>query len=68
MPTLALAEALLVIGQQLDDLRDQQERNTKRLEEFENRLIDLQMKVVNIEVVDPVDVVNQTFKTVVKPL
>ena len=65
---LTLAEALLVIGQQLDDLRDRQERNTKRLEEFENRLIDLQMKVVNIEVVDPVDVVNQTFKTVVKPL
>lgn len=68
MSTVALAEALLVIGQQLDDLRDQQERNTKRLEEFENRLIELQMKVVNIEVVDPVDVVNQTFKTVIKPL
>lgn len=68
MPTLALAEALFVIGQQLDDLRDQQERNTKRLEEFENRLIELQMKVVNIEVIDPVDVVSQTFKTVVKPL
>ena len=68
MPTLALAEALFVIGQQLDDLRDQQERNTKRLEEFENRLIDLQMKVVNIEVIDPVEVVNMAFKTVVTPL
>lgn len=68
MSTVALAEALFIIGQQLDDLRDQQERNTKRLEEFENRLIELQMKVVNIEVVDPVDVVNQTFKTVIKPL
>lgn len=68
MPTLALAEALLIIGQQLDDLRDQQERNTKRLEEFENRLIELQMKVVNIEVVDPVEIMNQTFKTVINPL
>lgn len=65
---LALAEALLVIGQQLDDLRDQQERNTKRLEEFENRLIDLQMKVVKIEAIDPVEVVNMAFKTVVTPL